>query len=348
MFPRKYRIKMFYAAIFYDKMIQKAFESRLLLMKRAIFIGCGQFGSRGFEYIVNSDKLKARLNIVGVITAAYPGNAGRIVGDMAAALGLPVFSGKISSAEAHSWIESLKPDCGMMMEYIYKIPESIIKLFPYHILNVHSSDLPKYRGGSPLESLIVNGEKLVITVHRVSPQFDDGPWLVKTKSEDIEGLDIESLVRLASIRGAKALEEAVIMLLDGTGEFKEQDNDIASYSWEYNLDKLLEIDWERDTVKDIHRKVLAGGAIHGAGCSLRCRDAVMKLKIVDAYYSICSHSYPPGRVTGKYGSVYKAAARGGFLMISAVRDSSLYCSGSSYESIINCLDQCDKEEIVLI
>jgi methionyl-tRNA formyltransferase len=48
-------------------------------MKRVIFIGCEQFGSRGFEYIANSEKLKQHFEIVGVITQFTPAAPDRLL-----------------------------------------------------------------------------------------------------------------------------------------------------------------------------------------------------------------------------------------------------------------------------
>jgi methionyl-tRNA formyltransferase len=80
----------------------------------------------------------------------------------------------------------------------------------------------RIQGGLALESLTVNGEQLVITVHRITPEFDEGPWLVKTHPQDIDNLDIQSIARIAAVKGAKALEEALLRLCDGTAVFISQ------------------------------------------------------------------------------------------------------------------------------
>jgi hypothetical protein len=59
-------------------------------------------------------------------------------------------------------------------------------------------------------------------------------------------------------------------------------------------------------------------------------------------------SLSPGKVIAKHNSIYKAAARDGLLLITAFSDKNLSCSGNSYDKIVDCLNQCDKQEIVLI
>ncbi|MDT0675954.1 formyltransferase family protein [Autumnicola musiva] len=63
-----------------------------------------------------------------------------------------------------------------------------IKLLEYYkVLNIHLSALPKYRGRHPLHWALINGEdKIGITIHEMTPGFDEGPicWQEMIKAED--------------------------------------------------------------------------------------------------------------------------------------------------------------------
>ena len=50
------------------------------------------------------------------------------------------------------------------------------------ILNLHNSPLPKYRGVSPINWALKNGEeKHGVTIHEITPRIDDGPVLAQVE-----------------------------------------------------------------------------------------------------------------------------------------------------------------------
>ncbi len=55
-------------------------------------------------------------------------------------------------------------------------PNIFLKLFRNQVVNLHAGPLPKYRGGSPLNWQIINGEKKIsISIIRMSGKIDHGP-----------------------------------------------------------------------------------------------------------------------------------------------------------------------------
>ena len=52
-----------------------------------------------------------------------------------------------------------KADLGVVAAYGKIIPQTIIDAFPLGIINIHPSLLPKYRGASPIQYALLNGEK---------------------------------------------------------------------------------------------------------------------------------------------------------------------------------------------
>ena len=58
----------------------------------------------------------------------------------------------------------------------------IIAAFPHGILNAHAGDLPRYRGNACPNWAILNGEDHVgLCVHRVVPELDAGPVVLRTR-----------------------------------------------------------------------------------------------------------------------------------------------------------------------
>ncbi|WP_033160220.1 methionyl-tRNA formyltransferase [Mycoplasmoides alvi] len=74
-------------------------------------------------------------------------------------------------------IKSLKAEIGICVAYGQFIPESIINLFHYGIINVHPSLLPKYRGGAPIQHAIMNGDlETGITIMKLTKEMDAGDY----------------------------------------------------------------------------------------------------------------------------------------------------------------------------
>ena len=65
---------------------------------------------------------------------------------------------------------------GVLVSFGRIIPKSTIDLFSPGIINLHPSLLPKYRGSTPIESAIINGNKLTgVSIMQLVPAMDAGP-----------------------------------------------------------------------------------------------------------------------------------------------------------------------------
>ena len=66
---------------------------------------------------------------------------------------------------------------GVLASFGAMVPESVLEVFePEGILNIHPSLLPKYRGASPIESAILNGDdKFSVSVMKLVKAMDAGP-----------------------------------------------------------------------------------------------------------------------------------------------------------------------------
>ena len=94
---------------------------------------------------------------------------------LAATHHIPVLQpSKLSDIELH--IKSLNPIIGVVVAYGKIIPQSVIDLFPLGIINIHASLLPKYRGASPIEACLLNGDtETGISLMQIDASLDTGP-----------------------------------------------------------------------------------------------------------------------------------------------------------------------------
>ncbi len=154
-------------------------------------------------------------------------------------------------------IEKLKPDLIVLASYGQIIPKEIIDVPKYGSINVHPSLLPKYRGASPIQYAILNGdEKTGVTIMRMSEKLDAG--LIITNSEfQIPNSKItypELHNKLAEI-GAKLLIETLPKLFSGQISPKEQDDSKATYTKIFKKEDG-KIDWQKPAI-EIERQVRA-------------------------------------------------------------------------------------------
>jgi methionyl-tRNA formyltransferase len=98
----------------------------------------------------------------------------------------------LKSKKANSKLTDLKADLFVVVAYGKIIPGSVLDLAPS--INVHPSLLPKYRGPSPMQSAILNGDSLTgISIMLLDEGMDSGPVLAQ---EEIKLSDHETAVTL--------------------------------------------------------------------------------------------------------------------------------------------------------
>lgn len=131
-------------------------------------------------------------------------------------------------AEITELIRSLQPVVGILVSYGKIIPQSIIDLFDPGIINVHPSLLPRYRGPSPVETAILQGDSETgISIMQLSAKMDAGP--VYQQRAYIKVTAKDALYNNLSIVGSEMLAEALPLIVDGSIVATPQDDAEATY-----------------------------------------------------------------------------------------------------------------------
>jgi len=79
-------------------------------------------------------------------------------------------------------IKKMRPDLFLVAAYGKILPKALLEIPAAGAINIHGSLLPKYRGSSPLQAAILNGDKETgITFILMDEKVDHGPILVKKK-----------------------------------------------------------------------------------------------------------------------------------------------------------------------
>ncbi len=86
----------------------------------------------------------------------------------------------INNDEIRSLIADLSPDVGISVNWKTLVGADLIKQFRYGIINIHSGDLPKYRGNAVPNWAIFQGEKrIALTLHFMDEKLDSGNIIIK-------------------------------------------------------------------------------------------------------------------------------------------------------------------------
>ncbi|MBU4481319.1 methionyl-tRNA formyltransferase [Patescibacteria group bacterium] len=151
----------------------------------------------------------------------------------------------------------LKPDLAIVSAYGQIIPKDMLDIPKSGFINVHPSLLPKYRGPSPIQAAILNGDQETgVTIILVDEKMDHGPIIksskLKVQSSKFTYRELHN--KLAEL-GAKLLLETIPKWTKGEIKPTPQDESKATYT------KILKkedgkIDWEK-SAKELERQVRA-------------------------------------------------------------------------------------------
>ncbi len=114
---------------------------------------------------------------------------------------------------------------GVLVSFGKIIPQSTIDLFNPGIINVHPSMLPKYRGPSPIESAIENGDSQTgVSIMQLAAAMDAGP-VYGSITQQLTGHETRpELYKTLAEAGATTLLRLLPNILDGSLQPVAQDD----------------------------------------------------------------------------------------------------------------------------
>lgn len=127
-------------------------------------------------------------------------------------------------------VKNIGPATGVLVSYGKIIPQGIIDLFTPGIINIHPSLLPKYRGPSPIESAIKNGDSQTgVSIMQLSAAMDAGP-VYRQITHGLDGTETQpQLYDTLAKKGAEALLDVLPDIIEGTLQPIPQNDSQASY-----------------------------------------------------------------------------------------------------------------------
>ena len=195
-------------------------------------------------------------------------------------------------------------DVIVVIAYGQILPQSILDMCKHGALNIHGSLLPKYRGASPIQSAILNGESVTgVTIMQMDAGMDTGDMILKREipvGDHTSGSLFETMGQV----GATALLDTLTQIEQGTAIRTPQDNTQATHA-PMLTKEMGHIDWGK-TTREIVNLVNAMNPWPSAYTLLN--GEVLKI-----------HAVEPASVAGTFtaGQVVSATPKQGLLVATA-------------------------------
>lgn len=193
-------------------------------------------GTSELSEVILKTLLEKNYNIVGVFTKP-DAKIGRkqelfspLVKKIAEEKKIPVFQPKKFDETVIESLKNLKPDLIIVAAYGKIIPQAVLDIPGFGCINVHASLLPKYRGPSPIQNALLNGEKETgVTIMLMDKGIDTGDILsqeiIPIKQDDNAGSLLEKMSRI----GADLLLKTIPLWIERKIEPQPQSSSSATF-----------------------------------------------------------------------------------------------------------------------
>jgi methionyl-tRNA formyltransferase len=134
-------------------------------------------------------------------------------------------------ADISEQLQAMNADAAVLVAYGRIIPQAIIDIFPNGIINIHPSLLPVYRGSTPVESAIENGDtESGVSIMKLTATMDAGPIYAQSKII-LDGTETKfNLYNKLVPKSIELLLGTLPSILDDSLQPQPQDEAKATYS----------------------------------------------------------------------------------------------------------------------
>jgi len=138
---------------------------------------------------------------------------------------------RIKTPEAVAELKQYPADIYIVAAFGQILSQEILDIPRYKCLNIHASLLPKYRGASPIQHVIIDGEeKTGVTIMQMDAGIDTGDILYK-KEIPIQDTDTyETLHDRLMVLGGEAIVEALALLEKGKLTPEKQEDSLSCHA----------------------------------------------------------------------------------------------------------------------
>ena len=277
--------------------------------KRIVFMGTPKFASNILKGLIDK-----KYNIVLVVTqpdkpfGRKGGLKPSLCKEVALEHSIDVLT-PLSLKEDYKKIIDYKPDLIITCAYGKFLPKELLNFPVYKSINIHGSLLPKYRGGSPIQRSIINGEKETgITLMYMNEKMDEGDILFQESLPiDIKDTSTTLFDKLSDL-GLKMILDFLPKLFNGDVNPIKQDHTKATIASNLNIDDE-HINFYND-VLSVYNHIR--GMLDNPGCYFIVDN--VKYKIHEAFYNESTNT-KPSYIYGLDGDSFNIGTNNGYIQI---------------------------------
>ena len=218
---------------------------------RAVFMGTPEIAATVLKSV-----LASRHEVIAVVTQPdKPKGRGHEmafppVKEVALEAGIPVMQPQRAKDEAFiAELKALNPDIILVAAYGKLLPKAILDMPKFGCINVHASLLPKYRGASPIQWAVLNGdEKSGVTIMHMAETMDTGD-IIMTKEVILAKDETAGSLhdKLAAIGGPLLIEAMDALETGRAPRIRQNDEDATHVTM---LDKTMgNLDFSKPAVQ---------------------------------------------------------------------------------------------------
>jgi len=246
---------------------------------KVIFMGTPPFAEKILSYLIDN-----KYDIAAVFTQPDK-KTGRkqeisksAVKLMSEKLNLKIFEPAKFNDEVVQNIKNIDPEMIIVAAYGKIIPKEVLEIPKFGAINVHASILPKYRGASPIQNSLLNGEKETgATIMLMDKGIDTGDILNQKKMKISDDETTRSLSEKLALFSGELLIETIPLYINQIIQPQKQDDSQASFC------KMLKredgkIDWN-DSTQKIYNKYRAFYPWPGIFTSWQKNGDIKRLKL---------------------------------------------------------------------
>ena len=208
---------------------------------RIIFVGTPQIACETLREIIKKHEVVAILTQTDKPQGRSKSLVQSEIACIGESAGIKVIKSDKNTPEIIDQLKKLNADLFIVFAYGVILKKEFLEITKSGGINIHPSLLPKYRGPSPMQSAILNGDRISgITIQNIKLKVDSGDVLYQTKFDISEDDDIFTIEEKVS----KISGEIIIDFLDKfeKGEIKsyaQDDKDVTHCSMFKKEDGLI-------------------------------------------------------------------------------------------------------------
>lgn len=213
-------------------------------------------------------------------------------------------------------VRDVAPDVGVCCGWYDILDLELLEVPVHGFLGIHASDLPRGRGGAPVNWQLIHGfDEVGLSIFQFVPEIDDGA-LYKQGTVDIERRDdIKTVYDKVTVTSRRLLNETLAEIDEGVAEPQAQDTGSATY-WPQRKPADGIIEWNR-TPREIWNWIRAQTHPYPGAYTFFEEE---QLRVWDAEVKDKSYDREGGEVVRHVpGAGIDVAARGGIVRLTRIQ-----------------------------